>query len=146
MVSKAAGSQGLDNAKCQKVTVQAHAVSQNVGELGGIWGLARGILLTSSSLFSPHTAFQNVDDQYSNQTYVSQQFLQFLQYPDAYAAKHMDGSKFTNDKTYKITGLLCEPKQGAKADSSLLVGEWLVGDRVEGVDPEEKRVNTPLRY
>lgn len=36
IVSKAAGSQGLDNAKCQKVTVQAHAVSQNVGELGGI--------------------------------------------------------------------------------------------------------------
>lgn len=63
MVSKAADPYGLENAKCQRVTLQAHAVSQNVGEFGRVASEVKGILLTSSSLFSPH--IQKVDDHYS---------------------------------------------------------------------------------
>lgn len=98
-----AGPYGLSNVRCQDVTLQVTAQSNNV-------------------------QFVDVDDNYSNATYVSQQILDYTTAPANWTAEHQP-SKDTTASTgkYRIRGHYCTPLANAKPNSSLIVGVHGVG-------------------
>lgn len=101
--SAGSGPYGLDNVLCQDVTLQAQANSNNV-------------------------AFVNVDDNYSNATYISQQILDYTTAMSNWTAEHMPTMKTTpQNASYRITGHYCTPIRNAKSNSSLIVAVHGVG-------------------
>lgn len=92
------------------------------------WCCASPPLPTSTHAF-PHltVAVKDVDDNYSNQTYVSDVILQLSARQAQFAAAHLPGTTTPFSGTFDIAATYCQPRQGAKAGSSLLVGVHGIG-------------------
>lgn len=88
--SSKAGPYGLDNVHCESLYVQAKANSMNV-------------------------EFTNVDDNYSNSTYVTQTLLDYSTQMTNWTEAHMSSKTLkTFSATYKIKAHYCTPIQHAK--------------------------------
>ncbi|TKY91045.1 hypothetical protein EX895_001044 [Sporisorium graminicola] len=92
----ASGPYGLNNAACQQVT------------------LSIPVNITLSN-------FTNVDNAYSNQSYVTRQIIDFTEAPSNFTAQHgpSTNTTFRLTRSFKINGYYCTPKQGGREDSAL---------------------------
>lgn len=98
----AAGPYGLDNVKCNPITLTTAINSSNVN-------------------------FTNVDDNYNNDTYIIQQILEFTTDQTNWTANHISQEKQPFNATYNISGHYCTPIQNAKQNSSLLFAVHGIG-------------------
>lgn len=98
----AAGPYGLDNVRCDPITLVTKINSSNVN-------------------------FTNVDDNYNNDTYIIQQLLEYTTDQTNWTAQHISNEKQPFNATYDISGHYCTPIQNAKQNSSLLFAVHGVG-------------------
>lgn len=96
-----AGPYGLDNAQCTNMTLQIAANAENI-------------------------RFEGVDQEYSNQSYITGTALRFANFQMPYLAEHENGT-LVNDKSYSIHATYCEPKKGKRNDSALIAAVHGVG-------------------
>lgn len=97
-----AGPLGLDNVRCTNFTLTTPVNSSNVH-------------------------FINVDDNYSNDTYIIQQVLEFTTDQTNWTANHIASDKQNFSATYNISSHYCTPINGAKQNSSLLFAVHGIG-------------------
>lgn len=101
--SSRAGPYGLNNVQCKSLFVQAKANSMNV-------------------------EFTNVDDDYSNATYVTQTLLDYATQMTNWTQAHMPSKNLKPfAATYKIKAHYCTPISHAKTNSSLIVAVHGIG-------------------
>ena len=65
--------------------------------------------------------FVGVDQSYSNQSYITEQFLQLAIDPVQWSNAHIANESIINNKTYDIHARYCTPQQGALDDSPLIL-------------------------
>ncbi|SPO20510.1 uncharacterized protein UTRI_00907_B [Ustilago trichophora] len=93
--SATVGPYGLSNADCSNLT------------------LSIPVNLTLSN-------FTNVDNYYSNQSYITKQIVELALAPTNWTSVHASGNTtFNLNTTFSIAGYYCTPKQGARNDSAL---------------------------
>lgn len=64
--------------------------------------------------------FTDVDNYYSNQSYITKQILELALAPTNWTSAHAPGNTtFNLNTTFSIAGYYCTPKQGARNDSAL---------------------------
>jgi len=97
-----------------------------VGPLGLYNAVCKDIQLTLS-IKSDNVVVKDLDDNYSNQTYVSDVILQLSARQAEFAAAHLPGTTTPFSGTFDIAAKYCQPLRGAKAGSSLIVGVHGIG-------------------
>jgi len=131
----------LSLASAASIKLVARQSDNNGTSSGGQYGNGSGNSTNSSSLVGPYglyneqcsnitlsipinitlSNFTNVDNYYSNQSYITKQFIEFTTAQSNWTSEHASGnSTFNLNQTYSIAGYYCTPKQGAKNDSALL--------------------------
>lgn len=89
------GPYGLDNANCTDITLS----------------IPVNLTLTN---------FTDVDNFYSNQSYVTKQLIELTEAPSNWTQAHMSGNEtFNLNETFSIAGYYCTPKQGSRNESAL---------------------------
>ena len=93
--SSQVGPYGLNNARCEELDIRVQINATN-------------------------SRFTDVEQYYNNQSYVSAQLVEFSTAQTNWTEAHLKGDKFQNEKTYRIHGYYCQPRQGAKEGSALI--------------------------
>lgn len=96
-----AGPNGYGNSECRSVTLNITANALNIN-------------------------YTNVDDMYSNQSYITGQVLEFANLQMPWIQSHESGTE-PNNRTYSISADYCTPRQGASDNSSLILAVHGIG-------------------